>query len=374
MIHNRGEEDGYEGYDPSEVTLVSRLEVFGGGGGGGGVSGIVPFSPIGPGLPLILTIESIFPGSAAWHHRDRIGGVLVASAVKNEYLKGSTPLAMHYYFKDVASGETLIPSPEQGGSNVIYYSPGMVHRSLDVEIRMAFDKFDPAKLAVWTDAVGKVSNLPIFASIPAAKEAAAIVYAASNAIKFASRALDGWFDNEKDWISTWSPLPIAEEGYARAESSWVLFYGDQQPKKVQGPGGSIIAKEFDYRGNQFLVDEYSGTLRYKKEPDREVLEGDPYVLARVSGASEPSLKNWAPSAVSAILHERFYSASNNGGSTDILEVAESLNDIGLARQIAELDEALKKIPAKDRKVSELQKRRDGALNSILDEKLAKLIK
>ncbi|MEQ7738576.1 hypothetical protein, partial [Escherichia coli] len=41
----------------------------------------VPFTEIGFGRPLSLTIESIFPGSASWHDHGRIGAVLVASAV-----------------------------------------------------------------------------------------------------------------------------------------------------------------------------------------------------------------------------------------------------------------------------------------------------
>lgn len=334
----------------------------------------MPFTDIGFGLPLRLTIESIFPGSAAWHGRERVGAVLVSSAVKIPFLGDAAPMAMHYYFKDATAGKALIPSPRDGGSNLVYYSPGMVRSSLDVEVRMAFDRFDPAKLEVWTDAVGKVSNLPIFAATPQTLEAAAIVYAASNAIKFTARAMDGWFDDDNDWISTWSPLPIAEEGFTSAKSSWVLFPGDKEPGQVPGTGGSIIAKEFNSRGEQYVVEPTTGTLRYKDDPEREVLEGAPYVLARLSGKEDKDLKKWAPSAVSAVLYERFYGATDDGGAGDIGEVVEAFNDMVMAKQVADLDAALKKLPAKDRKDSELQKKRDGALKNIQDEKVADMLK
>ncbi|ACL42399.1 hypothetical protein Achl_4448 (plasmid) [Pseudarthrobacter chlorophenolicus A6] len=334
----------------------------------------VPFTEIGFGRPLSLTIESIFPGSAGWHDRERIGGILVASAVKNPFLNDAAPTAMHYYFKDASAGEALLPSPHEGGSNVVYYSPGMIHSSLDVEVRMSFDRFDPAKLEVWTDAVGKVSNLPIFTAFPPTAGPAAIVYAASTAIKFAARAMDGWFDDDRDWISTWSPLPIAEEGFTSAKASWVLFYGDKEPETVQGVGGSIIAREFDYRGEQYVVDEESGTLRYRQNPEREVLEGAPYILARLSGQEKNQLKKWAPSAVSAVLYERFYGATSDGVASDLVEVVTAFNDMVMAKQVADLDVALKQLPAKDRKGSDLQKKRDGALKNIQDEKIADMLK
>lgn len=334
---------------------------------------VVPFTEIGFGKPMSLTIESIFPGSASKHKRQDIGAVLVSSAVRNPFLGNAAPRAMHYYFPDVQAGEALIPSPAQEGSNVVYYSPGMIHSSLDVEVRMAFDRFDPAKLEIWTDAVGKVSGLPIFAAIPHTRGPAAIVYAASTIIKFSARTMDGWFDDDRDWISTWSPLPIAQEGFESAKASWVLLYGDKDPEKVQGPGGSIITREFDYRHEQYVVDESSGTLRYQDEPERQVLEGSPYILARLSGKEEEGLKQWAPTAISTALYERFYGATSDGAAGDIVEVVKAFNDMVMAKQVVDLDERLKKLPAKERRNSDLQKKRDGALKNIQDEKLAEML-
>ncbi|MBG0738025.1 hypothetical protein IV500_01050 [Paeniglutamicibacter antarcticus] len=281
-------------------------------------------------------------------------------------------MALHYYFKDASAGEALIPSPTGGGSSVVYYSPGMIHSSVDVEVRMAFDRFDPAKLQVWTDAVGKAADLPIFAAIGAGG-AAGMVYAASNVVKFAVRAFDGWFDNERDWISTWT-LPIDEAGLIPAKAAYVLFYGDREAQTVQGPGGSIFASEFDYRGDQFIVDQHTGTLRYKAEPKRQVLEGDPYILAIVNGAEQPALKKWAPSAVSTILYERFFGMESDGGAGDLLEVVKAFNDMAMAKQISELDAALKKLPAAERKDSDLQKKRNGALKNIQDDEIAGILK
>lgn len=329
-----------------------------------------PLTEIGIGKPLSLKITSIFPGSAEWHDRERIGGTLVTSAVRNPMFK-AVPRAMHYYFQDVPAGEVVRPSPSDGGSNVVYYTPGLIHSSLDVEVRMAFDRFDPAKLALWTDAVGKISNLPIFAALTG-NGTAAIVYAISNALQFASRAIDDWFDDDEDWISTWT-LPVDEAGFVPARSAFILFYGDREPQTVSGPGGKIIGKEFDYRDKQYVVNLQDGTLRYRNDRQRQVLEGDPYVLALLNGREQQELKKWAPSAVSAVLYERFFRAED-GSSKDLVEVAEAFNDIMMAKEVSSLNEELSKMTPAERKKSDQLKKRDGALKNIQDEKIAEMLK
>lgn len=85
-------------------------------------------------------------------------------------------------------------------------------------------------------------------------------------------------------------MPIDEAGLVPAKAAYMLFYGDHESDEVQGTGGSINAKEFDYRGDQFIVNAQTGTLRYRNEPKRQVLGSDAYVLAIVNVAERPCPK------------------------------------------------------------------------------------
>lgn len=50
---------------------------------------------------------------------------------------------------------------------------------------------------------------------------------------------------------------------------------------------------------------------------------------------------------------------SDGGAGDLLEVVKAFNDMAMAKQISELDAALKKLPAAERKDSDLRKKRNG---------------
>ncbi|MFF1831295.1 hypothetical protein [Paenarthrobacter sp. NPDC058040] len=332
----------------------------------------LPFTKIGLGRPLSLKILSIFPGSASWHRKDSLGAALITSAVKNPSLDGAAALALNYYFKEAMPGRALKPTASGGGSDVIYYSPGMIHDSLEIEIRQSFDKWDPSKLGVWTDAIGKAANLPVFAVSPHTASAGAIVYAAANAIKFAARFFDGWFDNEKDWVSSWT-LRLSTGGLVPATESFALFYGNDDQEKVQGSGGAIFTKEFADRDEQYVVNQERGTLCYRDNGE-QVLEGSPYVLAILDGAADSHLTKWTGAAVTAVLYERFFGTNDEGRSQDVGGILEAYNDIVMAREIAALDADLGQLPEAERRDSSLQKKRDGAVKNIQDKTIRDMFK
>ncbi|MBT2548935.1 hypothetical protein [Arthrobacter sp. ISL-65] len=320
---------------------------------------------------------SIFPGdhlSLERAGRADLGAALITSAVKNPLFGDSSAFAMHYYFRDADPGERLKPRPTWGGSDVIYYSPGMVSKSVQVEVRQSFDRFDEARWVAWTDAAGKVANLPIFA-VPGPKQAAikAVIFAAESAVKVILRSVDRWIDGEKDWVAT-ANLYVAEPGAFTSRAGYLLFYGDDQDEQptVPGPAGRIIGKEFRIRNQQYKVDEHDRTLRYKDQPDRRVLEGEPYVLALLNGAKEPELKQWAPTAVTALLAERFLNLDEDG-SKDFVGILEAYNDIVMARTIANFDDDLAddSLDATTRK--ELEARRSGALKNIQDSQIKDIL-
>lgn len=333
----------------------------------------VPLSDIGLGKPLSLRITSMYPGNREYHSRDNVGSVLITSAAQFTETGDPAPLALQHVFHHAPAGKDLDPVASKGGSDVIYYSPAMIHNELNLEVRMSFDKTDELSVTTLTDAVGKIAGLPVFAVIPGAKQAGAIIYATATAIKFAANLYDRFFDSEPDWVSTWK-LNVHRGGFIPAEASFILFFGDNAPAEVEGPNDGNIGRAFRYRDEQYIVDLHDGTLRYRDRPEMQVLGEEPYVLALLNGADEPDLTKWTASAVTASLYQRFFGAQNNDGSQDVVGILEAYNDVVMTRKIAEYDKALAKLPEDQRQGSDFQLKRDGALKNIQDSDLADMLR
>lgn len=335
-----------------------------------------PLTPIGLGKPLSIRIRSMFSGGNVWHRRTgraAVGDVLVTSAVKNPLFYDAAPLAMNYYFPKAQSEQRLKPLPTAAGSDVVFYSPGVVSDSLQVQVQMSFDRFDEQRYLRWTKAVGAVAGLPVFA-VPGPQGVGlrALIVAAENTAEIILRSIDRWVDGSNDWIST-GAIHVAEAGEKRARSGYVLFYGNDQDHKpiVPGHGGVIFEKEFRKRKEQYVVRD--GTLRYREAPDQLVLQGEPYVLAILNGAREPHLKQWAPAAVTAILADRFLNMEENG-SSDFVGILSAYNDIVMARKISELDDELADDTLDADTRSKLSAQRSGAFKNLQDDDIKELMK
>ncbi|TNB67189.1 hypothetical protein FHJ30_20655 [Arthrobacter sp. BB-1] len=348
-------------------------------------SGVVPWERVGLGRPLGIKIVSMYPGGPVWHeeHFGRdidpkyIGSVLVTSSVRSVDSREDSPLAMHYLFQKRPAGKDLDARPTISGSDVIYYTPGLIDDGLKVEVRMSFDSRDELKLSKLTDAAGQIASLPIFAAIPKAKGAAAIIMVAADAVKFAANLFDRWLDATPDWIAS-ETLRIHMSGFTAAQSSFLLFFGDEAPAKVEGIGGSIIGPEFRYRDEQYVVDTRKGILRYAEKNHRgeyeQVLSDEPYVLAVLDGAERSKLKDWTAAAVTAANYQRFINSQNNDGSEDLVGILTAYNDFVMAREVLHLNQSLQELPEAEREGSDEIRRRDGALRNILDKDIADLLR
>lgn len=338
----------------------------------------IPLTPVGLGKPLSIRIKSMFSGGNAWHRKtgkSGIGDVLVTSAVKNPLFHDAAALAMNYYFPKAQTEQRLKPLATSAGSDVIFYSPGMVHGSLQVQVQMSFDRFDEERYLRWTKAVGAVAGLPVFAVPgPHGVGLKALIVAAENAAQVILRSVDRWIDGSNDWISTGS-IHLAEAGETQAQSGYVLFYGNDQDHAPNVPGGNpgslLFEKEFKRRNEQYVVRD--GTLRYRDTPDRMVLQGEPYVLAILNGAKETDLRQWAPTAVTAILADRFLNMEENG-SSDLVEILRAYNDIVMARRISEIDAELDDETLDETTRTTLTAQRSGAFKNLQDDDIKEILK
>lgn len=332
-----------------------------------GLGQATPATAIRLGRPLSIRIRSIFPGEDLRRGRS----VLVTSAARSPVASDAAPYAMHYYFRDAEPGRTLLPRADEPGSDVMYYSPGLTENTVQVTVRLSYDRFDEEQYRHWAEAAQKAALLPVFALSPQGLAAGALVYAIPSAVKIVLRAVDRRFDGDNDWFSTWK-LPVEEAGYESAHSGYWLFYGDDEEgvPTVPGPDSPLYKAEFRARDEAYMVDTRTGTLRYAGKPERQVLTGPPYVLAYVNGATSDELEAWTRTAVSAALADRFLQVQGDDAS-DVVELLEVYNDIIMSRRVQQIDRNLADKDLGGQEKAQLEAKRKGLLKNILDKDIVK---
>lgn len=329
---------------------------------------------IKPGSPLSIRITSVFLGDED-HARGR--SAMLTSAVRSPMLHDAAPLAMHYLYRDVPYGQVLAARADEPGSDVIYYSPAETGASLDVTVRLAFDRFDKDTFDSWVEAAATAASLPVFAvSGPAG---AAWVAVAKNAAKLVTRVIDRAVDRDNDRIMTWR-VNLSDPGRALTQSGYVLLYPDGNEllpaptvdADSESASTSAVSTmgAFERGGDRFVVRD--GRLYWADAPDKPVRTGDAYVLVYVNGAKLRELEGWGAAAVSADLAEKFLNAESTGAQ-DALAAFKLFNDFRWLKEVESLDReaaALGKKPdstEKARALKELHARRDAAKKNIQDD-------
>lgn len=308
--------------------------------------------PIGLGKPLSVRIASMFVGDAAYQEsrnntffaNDKVGEVLITSSVKNPMLQDAIPAAMHYHFNGARAGFLLRPEARNGGSDVVYYTPGMMHDVLQIDVRMSFDTFNAQKFEAILDQTDKIGKLPVFALT--APQGFAIATAASNVLRIAVKYIDGWIDNDNDWSGTWK-LMLNEPNVEPATAGYTLFH--------LGHDDTANGWADKYQANKF-----DQTLELKTKPGEPVTKGDPYMLAMVNGASISELDGWTAAVVNAAVAQRFLDLQNTDPE-DITSVLAAYNDIVMTQKIAGFDEDIAK-GGED--IDKAKAKRDAAVKNI----------
>lgn len=334
----------------------------------------VPTTPLGFGKPLSIRILSAYGGTKEHD------SLLLSSAVKSRALYDAAPRAMHYVFDKVHTDRILSPAPTQPGSRIIYYSPAVLDTALDLEVRFAYDDFDLDQATSLLELASAVAELPVFAvsaSLGGPGGAAAgksAMYFAKQAVKFALGALDGWIDDENDFVASWTlSLSWEHAGLKPADPGYVLLYGDGSDAQVLEPvNGDLNNQQWLPKSKAYKVDPTNGTVVYADSPNDVVLD-EPYVLAYVNGAEEPDLAGWKAAAVSAALTEKYLNRSTPGAA-DLSELLTGFNDMYMARKYSETAEKLKSkriISADERK--QLETKRDAYLKNIQDDDVKDIV-
>jgi hypothetical protein len=317
---------------------------------------------IGMNRPLNIQIKDVFSGE------HDAGEMLLSTAVKSAASFDAQPLALQAIHKLEPQPMHLPFRASRPGSPIVYYTPAALDRTLTLDVRMDFDRFDRDRYERYVDVISKAAQLPVFvgasalAGLGGGAGAAAAIYAAASGIKVILRAIDRWRDgsNAADLFATFD-INLATPGEAPTPPGYHLFWNDGTRFQVSADdswsASTVVAGT---EGEEFKVDK-EGRLRYRETDLRVDNVPYQYVLLYISGSEDDKLTDFQPTAAAAAVLSKFVQ-SDGTIVEDIAELAEAYNDFVFVRRVTAIDKKLAK--ATGTKKSELQKERDATVKHI----------
>lgn len=106
---------------------------------------VVPFKPIGLGLPLSVIVREVYTGDSqkGGFFGPKKEDMILTSAIKSIATLDAKPRALNYLKKKVPDHSRMErPGASEQGTPHIFYSPALLERSLTLDITVAFDSFD----------------------------------------------------------------------------------------------------------------------------------------------------------------------------------------------------------------------------------------
>lgn len=318
------------------------------------VGGDVPWTPIGPGLPLTLMIREVYTGRyPKTSFITKKKPMLVTSAVKSIVMPEAKPRALNILKKEVTPKSFPMGAATEPGVPLIFYSPALLEMSLKLDLSMSFDDFNQEVFDQIGDLFSQAAGIPLFVT------QSFYLIAAGMITKLVGKIGEAIFDPSQEFSSS-DQLNINLPGSPALPAGFVLVTSDDL--------GTAEAK--------FRADHHIGPEGRLLKKDNTPYDGDvPYMVISADGRPDEELKKFTPTAVSAAVISRFFSVRENQSlPLDIMIDALKLyNDIKFRSEIERIDDQIKAIkdddPEKEKKKADLQKKKNALLANILEERL-----
>jgi len=320
--------------------------------------------PIGINRPLYLRIGEVYSGK-------RHGDALLLSAIKSGIDNSPAAYAMHGLWQGIKPDEpqNLTFQAPSAGSSVMYYTAACLEPSLNLHVRISYDRFDEERYSRWIDLISQTALLPIFTAAggifgPAGPlGGAAVVSAGKKIAKVITGVLDRRIDgNDDDDLIANYTLNLDLPGLQRDQAGWILMRDDDDPMFINAAEDA---------GDKYVVDG-RGRLRYRSS-GRSVTEdwSEPFVLLHVSGYEDERLNGFEPLAATAELLAKF-TESQGDLVGDLTELVSALNDVTMAKKATDLSSQIDSSaegPAREK----LQKRRAAVIKHIQDDEIREMV-
>ncbi|MEO7768389.1 MAG: hypothetical protein ABIS01_13240 [Ferruginibacter sp.] len=282
--------------------------------------GRTSFLDVGINKPLSIEIRHVYTGKypqKAFFEKKK--DMLVTSAMKSISTYDAAQRAVNYLLKDIELHANIrtIGANEQG-TPLVYYSPALTQSSSILTLEFIFNSFPSEIFEKISSGFKAAAGVPIFAS------ASFYLLAAGTITKILGDAGESIFDGN-------TVFKVTEE----------LSF-ERPGSKIPVAGYRLLTQDtFDTK----LLTEYSinadGILENTKG---EKYNGDyPYLVLSLDGKENSDYLNFAPTAMSAAIMDKFYNVKD-GKETSIDLLVDSLklyNDWTFRKKADELNQQLK---------------------------------
>ncbi len=300
----------------------------------------VPWKEIGPNKPLTIEIYRVYTGD----HRQR--DLLVTSAIKSAMTFDASPRAVNLLTNKVDSNKDIeaVPATDKG-TFIVYHNPAVMDRQLNFQVDMSFDNFDTRLFDTVGSLFQAAAGIPIFAPQQG------ILMAAGLITKLVSSIANSIVDRSPKFEEQ-DVIRINRPGHPIPEPGFRLLVPDAFTPDM--------LSEFKYSSGQ-LVDE-SGTPYGGPHP---------YIVLSLDGTPNDALREFAPTAASAALLERFMKVKEGSEvATDhLLSALKLASDIKFRREAEAVRRKLGEIDPGSPDYEGLKGQFDALVASIVSEDL-----
>ena len=330
-------------FSTGSLTLENMLESFESEAGE-----VVPFQEIGIGRPLAVELRHLYTGKhPETNFFNRESDLLVTSAMKSIATFDAAPRAINFMSSEVKPRTNISQSAAtRQGTPLIHYSPALTEYNTVLTLEMGFDEFDGRLLDTLASAFQAAAGMPIFMST------SQYLMAASMVTKISRDLGSALFDNEPVFEAT-TAIELMRPGSMQSWSGFKLI--------VDSSFDQGVLRDFHVNQAGQLVN--SSHERYNGK--------HPYMIISLDGRENASYKNFAPTAASAALLEKFY-RMKSGQSNDLDPLLDALNlynDWKFRQKADELADQLKRFEKGTTEHQRKQTEYKAAVANILEKAL-----
>lgn len=237
--------------------------------------------PIGAGRPLAIILRHVYTGrypkSGTFGARRK--DILLTSAVRDVFTTfNAAPRAINIIKQRIPRSTSITGvDATESGTPLIYYAPAVTSVSTTVTFEMSFDDFPDELVSRIGSAMASSGGIPLFGPY------GAVMIAVGLAIKLVSKAVNSLADARPEFaVSERLEFELPDGGPVSAGYRVLCEPTfDPTPFSFKLGVGLVDAQERQYTGDE------------------------PYVVLLLDGKKQDAFKNFAPTAATAALLERF---------------------------------------------------------------------
>lgn len=251
--------------------------------------GTIGFEPIGIGKPLTIQLRHIYTGNRAhgfWGDKD----MLVVSAMRSISTYDAAPRAVNFLVRKSENNRNFrTVDAVDKGTPLVCYSPSLSQSSSVITVEVMFDSFPKEAFDAVSQAFSLAAGVPVFAPVSAYFVAAGIV---TKLLGNVGKSLS----NGTPALRRTEEVTFVTPGSQTAIARFALLISDNVE--------AAILQEYKINTRGMLVRIDDETRNYDGP--------EPYVVLSLDGRENDDFKNFAPTAASAALLDRFYNVQENG--------------------------------------------------------------